>query len=127
MIFTTQRNLIRVIAARWRNQYAPFTHDAPLFSERNGYRTGLTKKAISEKLDALDPETASVEDVANIIGNDSWTRLTCDQCGKDTDAVLNVGQEPDIESHTASLCKECFLSLAAMPWPDTDQTKETPQ
>ncbi len=116
MKLTTQRDLIRAVAARWRKQYEPFTHDTPLFSVRNGHRQAIPKKEIAEMLDAIDPETATPEDIAAIIGNESWTRLTCDECGKDTDAVLTVGQEPDYESHTASLCRSCVERAASISW-----------
>lgn len=79
-----------------------------MFSFRTGIATPpLNKKQIARKLDALDGETATPADVDSIIGNSSWTRLTCDECGKEVDAVLTVGQEPDYESHTASLCRNC--------------------
>jgi hypothetical protein len=116
MKLTTQRDLIRAVAARWRQQYEPFTHDTPLFSVRNGYRQAIPKKEIAAMLDAIDAETATPEDIAAIIGNESWTRLTCDECGKDTDAVLTVGQEPDYESHTASLCRSCVERASSIPW-----------
>jgi hypothetical protein len=123
MKLTTQRDLIRAVAARWRQQYEPFTNDdKPLFSVRNGYRQPIPKKAIAEKLDALDKETATAAEVAEIIGNESWTRLTCDECGKDTDALLTVGQEPDYESHTASLCRSCVERSSSIICTGSDVT-----
>jgi hypothetical protein len=117
MKLTTQRDLIRAVAARWRQQYEPFQNDdRPLFSVRNGCRQPIPKKAIIEMLDALDKETATPADVAGIIGNASWTRLTCDECEKDTDAVLTVGEKPDYESHTASLCRSCVERAASISW-----------
>lgn len=117
MKLTTQRDTIRAVASRWRQQYEPFTDDRPMFSWRTGVTSPpLNKKQIAENLDDLDGETATPEDVAAIIGNESWTRLTCDECGKDTDAVLTVGQEPDYESHTASLCRSCVERASSIPW-----------
>jgi len=116
MKITTQRDLIREVAARWRQQYEPFRDDRPIFSIRNGYRQPIKKKEIAEMLDAIDAETATPADIAAIIGNESWTRLTCHECGKDTDAVLTVGQEPDYESHTACLCAPCVKRAASIPW-----------
>jgi hypothetical protein len=116
MKLTTQRDLIRAVAARWRQQYEPFTHDTPLFSVRNVYRQAISNKEIAETLDAIDAETATPEDIAAIIGNESWTRLSCDECGKDTDAVLTVGQEPDYDSHTASLCRSCVKRAFSIYW-----------
>lgn len=113
MNLTTQRDLIRGVAKRWRDTYAPF--------EQWDMRPTMfgpvpDKRAISIKLDKLDKETATAADVAAIIGNESWTHLTCDECGKDADAVLTVGQEPDYESHTASLCRSCVERASSIPW-----------
>jgi hypothetical protein len=58
MKITTQRDLIRAVAKRWRQQYEPFTHDSPLFSVRNGHRKAIPKKEIAEILDAIDGESA---------------------------------------------------------------------
>ena len=116
MKLTTQRDLIRTVAARWRQQYEPFSHDIPLCSVRNGHRQTIPKKEIAAMLDATDLETATPADIAAIIGNESWTRLTCDECGKDTDAVLTVGREPDYESRTVSLCRSCVEQASSIPW-----------
>jgi hypothetical protein len=118
MTLTTQRDLIRAVAERWRRQYEPFNHEIPLFSVRNGYIQERTKMQIAEMLDALDKETATPPDVADIIGNESWTRMTCDECGQDTDALLTVGQDPDYESCTASLCRSCTEKAFAI-WHNT--------
>lgn len=113
MKIITQRQLIQNVANKWRAKCEPFTNDAPLFSVRNGINTGKTKKEIAEELDALDKDKASAQDVAAIIGNESWTRLKCNECGSEPEAVLRVGEEPDYESQTACLCKTCVKAAAA--------------
>ncbi len=119
MKITTQRDLIRKVAKRWREQYEPFTNDPPIFSWRTGtYSPPISKRQIAEKLDAIDTETATAADVEAIIGNDSWTDLKCDECGKYVDSVLTVGDEPDFESRTASLCRDC-VKLAVSMFADT--------
>jgi len=118
MTLTTQRDRIRTVAERWRETYEPFTDDRPRFSWRTGMVSPpLNTRQIAEQLDALDPETATDEEVNVIIGNDSWTRLTCDECDEDVDAVLTVGEEPDHESHTASLCRTCVGRIFSSYWP----------
>lgn len=107
MKLITQREIIRIVAKRWREQYEPFKEDRPLFSVRNGYQSSKTKREVADELDALDKETASPTDVAAIIGNESWTRMKCHECGNETDTLIQVGQEPDYESHTADLCMGC--------------------
>jgi len=72
------------------------------------------KSKVAEALDALNKETASIQDVEAIIGNGSWTRLTCDECSSEVDAVIRMGQEPDYESSTALLCFSCVKKAAEM-------------
>lgn len=124
MNLTTKRELIRAVASRWRQQYEPFSDDRPMFSWRTGVTSPpLNKKQIAEKLDTLDGETATAEEVAAIIGNESWTRLTCDECGLDVDSVLTVGQAPDYESRTASICQDCAAKVAAISWENVERTR----
>jgi hypothetical protein len=94
----TTRTLIRSVAARWRGQYGDPTalgHDD-------------RKMAAAAALDALDPETATAAEVASIIGNDSWTSIRCDECGRRVDAAVRVGEEPARDSSTAIVCRECL-------------------
>lgn len=65
------------------------------------------------KIRALGPNPEP-EAVNAIIGNESWTRCSCSECGRDVDAVVQLGEELDYESSTAWICKQCVkLALAA--------------
>lgn len=97
-IVHTTRSLIRGVAKAWRKQY-PKGCDAD-------------KETIWRKLQLLDGESASAEIVAAIIGNPSWTTLTCDGCGENVGALAVVGQEEDYESATARLCQPCLLAAS---------------
>ena len=68
------------------------------------------KEAIYHKLIALgnNPEP---NDVDATIGNGSWTRLTCNECGKEKEMVAEVGETPDWESNTANICMDCIDKL----------------
>lgn len=93
----TARTQIRVVASRWRAQYSKTPYNTP------------DKMAIAEKLDALDPETATAEQVAAIIGNDSWARdPKCHECQEIVPMVVQVGEPMDYESNTACLCGRCL-------------------
>jgi hypothetical protein len=95
MIKITQRRLILSVADRWHKQYQCYGQDR-------------SKAEIWIKLDALDKSTASVEDVAAIIGNYSWCKLKCDECQNEVGSVVRLGEEPDYESNTANICTECL-------------------
>lgn len=90
----TQRDLIRALPANWREQYPD-----------GGYHG---HKHVQALLDALDLELATPEQVAAIIGNDSWTTLNCDGCDQRKPWIVQVGAAPDWESATARLCGQCL-------------------
>ncbi len=93
----TERDLIRTVADRWAEQY-----------ETGYYAKDAEKQAILRSLRYLDKETCSADDVNKIIGNKSWTRMHCSECSKTTNWAIQVGEPPDYESATATLCRACF-------------------
>lgn len=97
----TERSLILTVAKRWEETYSSGVY-------------GSDKLDKLKLLNKMDVETATADDVAGIIGNRSWTRLTCDECKQDVSAVIEVGEEPDYESATAQLCFECISKASAL-------------
>lgn len=67
---------------------------------------------------------ATTEDeIADIIGNRAWTHIPCDECDTDVDIAVQLGNEPDYDSHTATLCIPCIekaLLLARETGPSQD-------
>jgi len=100
MNILTTRDTIKAVAERWRKQDEGTADTA--------------KVEIGKRLDAMDARLATVDDVLKIIGNDSWTVITCDECKRDVDAVVIVGAPQDYESATASLCSDCIAKAARM-------------
>jgi len=102
-----ERYKVRGVAEHWKAQYF-----------RNG-KWGNTVTGdcgeIYAKLAALDPETAVAADVAKIIGNNSWAGPdNCHECGETVPRTVQVGQEPDYDSHTAQLCEDCLRHALAL-------------
>lgn len=95
----TERDRIMQVCKRWLAQY-PIGSSNPEFI------------AIYHKLLQVDLRTCTGTDIANIIGNDSWTRMQCSECGLSVNWVLVVGEAPHYESNTAYLCKECLKRAA---------------
>ncbi len=89
----TERDVIRGVPKRWRAQYPENKGD---------------KHAIWVALKRLDLETCTAADVDAVIGNGSWTRIDCDGCGNKVDTAVTVGQEPDYDSSTATICAVCL-------------------
>lgn len=93
----TDRIRIRGVAAAWREAYPEpvETFDGP-------------SEDIAKALAALDPEVATHEEVEAIIGNPTWTRQRCDECGQAADRCVRLGEEPDRESATVYICRSCL-------------------
>lgn len=97
MKIITERDIIRSVADRWADTY-----------ETGYYANDPEKQGILKSLRMLSTTTCSVDDVNKIIGNKSWTRMRCNECTQFTNWVIQLGEEPDYESATASLCRPCF-------------------
>ena len=93
----SQRELVATVADMWRQVYL----------DANGkWRYDDGKRVIYERLVALPP-TRTADDIEAVIGNRSWTDIRCDECDARVDVAIEVGQVPDYESHTATICLDC--------------------
>lgn len=101
-----ERDQVRSVPSRWRAQYRNWPGEW---------------QECADRLQALDPETASADDVAAITGNRAWAQpLECNECGTKTWDIVRVGEEPDHESNTAYMCADCLraaLRLLEEPTP----------
>ncbi len=97
MKLITERDVIRNVAKQWGYQYP----------QNRLLQSGSNSGDIYNKLLALDKETATKGDVAEIIGNDGWVKINCDECGVPVDAVVRVGENTYNDSGSC-LCKECL-------------------
>ena len=106
MKMLSERGQVRSVAKRWRDRYPD-----PEFRLRDGRIAG----DIADRVDAIDPETATAEDVAAAMGNRSWVcQRTCDECGEDSWSCVELGEEPDYESCTATICEGCLRKALAL-------------
>lgn len=100
----TRRAVIKSTPARWRKQYF---HNG---SWGTVCGRGLTESAevIYKELMSLSLDTVKRSVVDKVIGNTSWTEITCAACRRDAEAAVEVGEAPDYESNTAVLCARCL-------------------
>lgn len=70
------------------------------------------KARITERLLALSPQDRTPEKIDEIIGNTSWTRNVCDECGENHDLLIMIGEEPDYDARWVELCAGCLLAAA---------------
>lgn len=96
MKLITRQSLADGALARWESQYSGL------------YAKWPEKKLIADALAGL-PSPINPDAVDEIIGNRSWTMPhDCDECRRNFDYIVEVGQKPDYESNTAYLCRECL-------------------
>ena len=100
MIVLDERTKVKQAIQRWVQIYGL---DRTYGADKRGRRVGA-------ELMALDQETATVAEVAEIIGNSFWVceRTYCDECGLKVLEVVEMGEPPDYESATARLCRDCL-------------------
>lgn len=97
-----QRDLIRTTAQRYEEQ---------LFHTFGRYPARIEVLA---KLRKLDAEAATASEIDEIIGVKNWCNSFCDECNENVSDVVQIGDEPDYESHTAWICKKCAPKLIAL-------------
>lgn len=99
MIVLNERTQVKQAIERWVAMYGLY----------RTYCTDKRGRSVGAELMALDQETATAADVAEIIGNPSWAHeLACNECGKKTWDVVELGEPPDYESATARVCRDCL-------------------
>jgi len=94
MQIITKREKIRSVLNRWLKQYP----------EQNQITT--------TKLRELDLNNCSADDIANIIGNSSWTSLYCNECEKDVDIIMGLGKDDD-KDPSVYVCECCLAGALA--------------
>ena len=99
-----ERTQVREVAKAWNKQYGAGTYSR----DKRGRMVGL-------ELDAIDVETATAEQVAEIIGHAGWVaQAACDECGTRSWRVVQFGDEPDYESNTANVCADCLRKALSL-------------
>jgi hypothetical protein len=97
----TRQTQANGVVERWAHQY-------PVSANY-----GNDKQKILRELKELG-DVPSPDAVNTVIGNESWTKTECNQCGAVNALVVRVGQEPNHDSYTASLCKACLEKALAL-------------
>ncbi len=69
-----QRDVIREVVDTFALTFAQHLANAKIFPD------GESPKQKLERLMSLNPETCDAAAVDAIVGNDSWTRVECDEC-----------------------------------------------
>jgi hypothetical protein len=98
-----ERDIIRGVRDRWREQYANYDAKHVLFANQ---RSGRTIGQTAAMLEALDLDTCSKADVDAILPR--WADNNCDECGEHKKVLVNFGQEPDYDARWWDVCPSCL-------------------
>jgi len=92
MKLITKQDLIDGVCLRWKIQYFA-----------NGeWKYGNNKEDIYNNLVSLGDDKTE-QDIEKVIGNNSWTRLSCDICNNDVDRVVTT----DFSEYSHYMCLNC--------------------
>lgn len=89
----TKQHLVNTVDDRWKKQY---------YLNSSWDRYGDDKVEKYKELVNLG-SNKNPEDADKIIGNSSWTRLICNHCNKDVDAVFTFGTNEE----SLYVCEGC--------------------
>ena len=100
MQLLNERTQVRAVAQSWAAQYG-----------RGTYGADTRGRLVGEELLALNTETATAEEVAEITANTSWVSAkACGECGAQLWDIVQIGETPiSVDSCTAYLCRKCLV------------------
>lgn len=110
MIVTTLQQVVDSVPERYKMQYCRYGKWGGLSPEFG------PPEDTYNRLMAL-PSPLSKQDVDEIIQNTSWTRLQCDECQREVETIVRLGEEPDYESSTARICPDCLRQAISLIYP----------
>ncbi len=99
-----QRDVIREVVDAFGRTFAQHMDHADIFPD------GETPRVKLGRLMKLDLETCSPNDVIAIVGNDSWTRVECDECTMENRAMhprLDAVAEFSRGEKSVRVCANC--------------------
>jgi hypothetical protein len=104
------------VAKRWKQRYyVPATKEWdwvwPLSVD--GGKAKISAEVIYDKLVALKGK-GTPKEIEKIIGNLSWTDISCDECGRNVEVAVTVGEKEDYDTRTARVCLDCLNKAVAM-------------
>ena len=93
------------VPMRWATQYSSYPEQD-------------WKSRVTRELAALCFDERTPARINAIIGNDSWTTNKCDECEKDYDVLVRIGDEPDYDARRLDICHDCLSKAADMAKPN---------
>ena len=105
----TRKDRAAQTADRWYQQYMMSETEAkPEFKGGRFSDKALIYQQLKELGENPDPD-----EVDAVIGNSSWTRITCHHCGSDVERAVWAGEPVDYESYSALICEGCAKKIVS--------------
>jgi len=108
MKLITRQDLADVAAERFRETHARFL-DLPA-----GWNPSFTRREILEQLRALGQHPLPAQ-VDAVIGNVSWTRITCNSCAQEVCRAVAI--DMTYHEYPTHVCENCVSNMAALFFP----------
>ena len=110
MNLLTRQSQADNILHEWKSQYYDKDNKKWIYPSPHS-----NKEEIYNKLKDVQSKVGlTAESVNNIIGNQSWTNCRCGECGANVDSVIHLGEEPDYDSYTFYVCKDCLIKALGL-------------
>lgn len=90
--------MIKSLPARWKEQYKRW---------KGTLACGHTPDWYLKKIEALNLDKVSSKDVKKATGLTGWTDLSCGECGKKVEVVVELGRVPHW-SESVQVCLKCI-------------------
>lgn len=98
------REQIKSVADKWAMVYA----DDPTLV----LHFGVTANDVLSELRALDPDTATRDDVVKIVRNNTWVSLVCAECCEQVDFAVSLDSSADDSGPV--YCRRCLQRAASI-------------
>ena len=120
----TSREAMQDTIKNWLETYNKYPREKTML-----WTKGVPLGYFLDRVEALDPDTCTREEMSAAVCKDgSWGANPCDECSKDSPALIRFGDEPDYEARWQDLCVDCLklaaVSLATTPARNTSQIGE---
>lgn len=103
MRLITKQHLANITKDRWKAQYC---------KKGEWHTYGGDKEVKYNALIALG-DNPSPDDVNEVIGNSSWTNITCSECGESVGSAVELG-EVGYDTEYVYVCKDCLTKALGL-------------
>lgn len=76
--------------------------------------SGLKLRDVMDKLNELTPDMTTEAKLAEVFGDDSWTRFQCDECNNFIEVAVYIGCDYSVDGFGSQVCLDCLRRALAL-------------